>query len=69
MAGLQGTQDPGGGGEVGVGEGHYGCELCELGELSVLILGLKFQVREIIWGLIFLCPHKFISVQKFLVDS
>ena len=50
----------------------------------MLILGLKFQIREIIgclkfrtpkcafeiiWGLIFLCPHKFTSVQKFLVDK
>ena len=27
--------------------------------------GWKFKVVEIIWGLIFLCPHKFISVQNF----
>ena len=31
--------------------------------------GLKFRVFEIMSDLIFLCPHKVISVQKFLMDS
>ena len=41
IAGLQGSQDPGEGGTPWLSAGGA----------HVLILGLKFQVREIIWDL------------------